>query len=361
VQEWEAWVADRSNQSGTDGALGPANATALADKIATLAAAGLPLARGLVALSEELPDARLRRSMNSLAKDLDDGMPLEQAIDRPDRRVPAHLRGLMVAGLRSGQLSEILSRFSQFIGVRNELTRRFWLSLAYPLLTLLIATGLFLFVSMFLVDQFESIYRAFNVPLPRITVGLIVVGHTLKRSIYPALTIIAILIALWLAARIFLSQPVRRAIAGRLIIVGPTWRAISLAEFCHLLALLLESRLPLSEALRMAGEGVEDADIDRSSRLMAGRVEAGQTLFQSMEKGTLFPTGMRRLVRWAENTQSLPEVLHMAGEMFENRARASASLLSTVLIVACVLMVFVMVMALPSLILPLITLIARLS
>ena len=35
-----------------------------------------------------------------------------------------------------------------------------------------------------------------------------------------------------------------------------------------------------------------------------------------------FPAGLPRLVRWAERQGSLPEVLHMAGEMFEARAGA---------------------------------------
>ena len=79
--------------------------------------------------------------------------------------IPPHLRGLVVAGVRSGQLGDVLLRFSTYAGFANDLKRRLVLSLAYPLLTLAIAIGLSIFVSSFVVTQFEHIFKDFNVPL----------------------------------------------------------------------------------------------------------------------------------------------------------------------------------------------------
>ena len=73
---------------------------------------------------------------------------------------------------------------------------------------------------------------------------------------------------------------------------------------------------------------------------MANQVEAGRSLSQAMEKGGCFRAGFRGLVRWAENQESLPEVLHMAGAMFESRARSYSTFVGTVLNVICVLLVF---------------------
>ena len=117
----------------------------------------------------------------------------------------------------------------------------------------------------------------------------------------------------------------------------------------------------MPEALRLTGEGVQDSDIDASCRVMANQVETGRSLARAMEKVWLFPHGLPRLVRWAENQESLPEVLHMAGAMFEARGRAYATFAGTVLNVLCVLIVFQMVWFVPALFLPLITLISRLS
>ena len=136
---------------------------------------------------------------------------------------------------------------------------------------------------------------------------------------------------------------------------------MSLAEFCHLLALLVEGRLPLGEALKLTGQGVEDASIERDCKLMAQRIEAGEPLSQAMAGRRRFPIGLPRLVRWAENQKSVPEVLHMAGSIFEARARAQSTFVGVVLNFLCVIMVFCMILVVPALFTPLMTLISRLS
>ena len=197
-----------------------------------------------IALGEELPRGRLRRSMNELAETLESGVTLDEALEQQKNRIPPHLRGLVIAGLKSGRLGDTLSRFSEYVAIGTELERRLWLSLAYPILTVGTALALFFFVCVILVGQFEAIYRSFNIPLPGMTVALIAIARIVNTVWAPTLIIAGIVcLRCWLAARLFLTPPVRRAMAGRLPLVGRVWRATSLAEFCHLLALLLESRL----------------------------------------------------------------------------------------------------------------------
>ena len=94
---------------------------------------------------------------------------------------------------------------------------------------------------------------------------------------------------------------------------------------------------------------------------MASRVESGEALSRAMASRSRFPIGLARLLRWAENQKSIPEVLHMAGSMFEARARAQARFVGIVLNFLCVLVVFGIILAVPALFTPLITLIVRLA
>ena len=40
-------------------------------------------------------------------------------------RIPPHLRGLVIAGIRSGNLGDFLSRFSGYVGIGAEIRRDF--------------------------------------------------------------------------------------------------------------------------------------------------------------------------------------------------------------------------------------------
>ena len=150
--------------------------------------------------------------------------------------------------------------------------------------------------------------------------------------------------------------------AGGIPILGGVWRWTSLAEFCHLLSLLVESRLPLPEALRLTGEGVEDANVEKACLRMAESVESGQSLAMAMSERRVFPEGLPRLMHWGTRQGSLTEVLLMAASMFESRAAAHAAMSGTIL---NALSVFVVLWGLLTVVLgimiPLVTLISRLS
>ena len=257
-------MAESSDRNGAGGRLTGAEAAELSRQIAGLTGAGLPLASGLVALGEELPRGRLRRSMNDLARTLESGVPLEKAVKAKHDQIPPHFRGLVIAGVRSGDLGAILSRFTQYTTVGAELKRALWISLAYPILTVAFATA--------------SVPAGVHSARRPVRGGLPGLQHTAPviddRAIVPrprcqfdlraagrdrrvGLRLVAV-------RRTFLTPAVRRSFASRLPLLGTVWRSTSLAEFCHLLALLLESRLPLPEAIRLTGEGVQDADIDRA-------------------------------------------------------------------------------------------------
>jgi type II secretory pathway component PulF len=170
------------------------------------------------------------------------------------------------------------------------------------------------------------------------------------------------ILALWLILRLVLPPAERGSVAAKIPVIGRVWKYISWAEYCHLLALLLESRLTLPEAVRLAGEGVQNSDLARASHVMAEEVEQGAPLAQALRYRREFPPGLSRLLRWAADNNAVADILHIAGEMFEARARAQSTFAGTVMAVLSVVIVLGGVcVVIPGLFLPLITLISRLS
>ncbi len=351
-----------SNGTSVGGRLSGAEALELSAQLAGLAAAGLPLAPSLAALAEELPRGRLRRSMRDLARGLGSGQLLGEAIDGQEGRIPPHLRGLVVAGVKSGRLGEVLGEFANYSAIGAELRRRLWLRLAYPLLTTLMTLSVFAFVGAFVLPQFEAVFNDFGLTVPRVTMLWMRLMHR-TAAIWPTLAGLAgLLLAGALAARLFLPPATIRSLVARVPILGGISWWTSLAEFCHLLGLLLEHRLPMPEALRLAGEGVQNSGLEAVSRLMADDAEEGKTLAESMALRRAFPPRLPRLIRWGENQGSLPELLHMAGDLFAARASAQATTAATAATLACFFLVLTgLVLVFGGLLLPLLMLINRLS
>jgi len=335
----------------------------MTDQIVGLTSNGLPLASGLRATAEEMPRGRLRSALDAMAQSLEAGATLEEAVAAQGRRLPAHLKGLVVVGSRSGRMSQVLGRFVEFTHVGNDLRRRVRLSLAYPALAILLSISVILFICTSLVGTYSNLFRDFGVPLPRLTMILVSIAD---RFTAPTRSLTAVLFELFVAAAILglvVGAPSsRRSVLGKLPVVGTVWRNSALSEFCLLLGLMLDCETPLGEALRLTGGAVHDASIDRACRAMEADVQNGLSLSQAITRRPVFPRGMARLLRWAEGHQTLPDSLRMAGEMFEARARSQASFAGTVLSVVAVFMIWSGIgTVVVGLLLPMITLLARLS
>jgi len=373
----------------------------LTEQIAGVAQSGLPLGPGLRALGEEMAAGGFRNSLVELADAIDGGSPLSTALGLQQVRIPPHVRGLVLGGLRTGKLGDVLGRFSSYARVGSELKRGLWLGIAYPLFTIALAFTLMVLVDLVLVSQFEVVFRDFGIPLPKLTIALIHMSHAVRVGWPALLAFLGIAVVFYVILRLAVPTPLRNSIICRLPVIGPLWRYTSWAEFCHLLAILLESEIPMPEALLLTGQGVQDEDIDRACRAMARDVESGHSIADAMTGQVLvvepsgpfdhlgrkddspeaptmenlisaregaaairraMPSSLARLLKWAENHRAIAEILHMAGEMFEARSRAQAAFAGTVMgvlaVVGVIVGIFIVVV---GLFLPLVSLMARLS
>jgi type II secretory pathway component PulF len=104
-----------------------------------------------------------------------------------------------------------------------------------------------------------------------------------------------------------------------------------MAEFSGLLAILLDARLTMPEALLLAGKGVRDPDLMSACLGASREVEQGRSLLDAARQYRLFPTGFDRLLSWAETHQVLPDALRLASEIYLARARSQTTLLGVFL------------------------------
>lgn len=340
-----------------------ADASEFAGHLAALVATGLPLPSGLRALAGELPSRRLGSAMTRAADRLELGVPLDAALVGLAGEFPPHLRGLMVAGARSGKLADVLGQYVRYANLGAILRRRFWMVVAYPVCLLAALTTLYVFVCTYVVHVFESILKDFGVDRPGMTEALFLVARATRErgATVAAVGLGAGLVGL-LVYRFTMAPAARRTIATGIPIFGPILRYSALAEFCHLAGLLVEGQMPLPEALALAGEGVNDAELARAGIGLRRSSEAGRTIAESMGAWHRCPAGLREVVEGSERRGDLAAALHLAGDMFEARTRAQASFASTLFAAMTLLVViwgigFVLV----ALYLPIINLFSKLT
>jgi len=358
------WNGSEKTEDSESRRLSDDESSRISDAITGMMTTELPLAPGLRATAAEMPrnQFRLRHALNSVAAQLESGASVDEALGTSGAALPEHLRGLVNITARSGNSGQALGNFVNYSTLGADLRWRLLASLAYPVTTVLFSAGLFLFICVAIVGNFENIYRDFGVPLPTITMLLMTVARPLYNAWDVLLEATAGFFIFAIIFFLFVDTKTKRAIIGSLPLVGTIFRNISLAEFCHLLALLLESKMPLPEAIRLGGTGVKDASVERATVGVSKDVAGGMSLADAVSRRSVFPSGLARVLQWAEKSRSLPESLRMVGEMFASAARSQAEFAGTFLSVLAVLSIlFGAATFVVGLLLPMIILISKLS
>jgi len=331
----------------------------LTAQMADLAKAGLPLAPGLRAMADECSHRRVSHVLREVASELESGGSLESAFEALGARFPRHVRGVVLAGLRSGRLPEALEEFVEVERDQVDLRHRVWLAMAYPGLLLLILAVLFFFLAGFVIPQFAAVYEDFGVELPPLT--QLIVWCSL-----PGLRGLAGLPALLLYLLLFLATT-RIPVWGRRVLYaiplfGPLWRFQALAAFSRLMGLMLSQQIPLPDALRFTADGLREADLAVACRRAARQIRDGQSLSESLFGYWQFPPTLKPFIHWGEQSAALAEGFRAAGEMFERRLRAAAGVFEVVMPAIVFLIVIASIgLLIVGLFLPLISLIQSLT
>jgi type II secretory pathway component PulF len=308
--------------------LGHSDAVELARYLTELAKSGLPLGGGLRAIAQDLPPGRLSRAVERLAAQIDAGQSLPVAFESFGSRLPPHLRELMIAGARSGNLAQTLDQVLWQEGQVDDFGRQLRQAVGYPLILLAFLTVWLWFVTLWLVPVMATLTADFKTELPAITRLLIELAR-LAPGVILATAVGLLVIAA--AGRTTTGAAFVSRLWSKLPWIGPAWWYRGLVEFCGLTAAFLEQGMPLPEALRLTSLASRDAAIRRACGRMADEVASGQSLSTCLARRSLFPPTLASTVAWGENHAALAEACHSARQMFCERLESQTELIRLVL------------------------------
>lgn len=298
----------------------------LSGHIAEITQANLPLAPGLRAAADELPGGRLRWALLQIAADLDAGRDLQTVLAA--RRAPRDLQALIRVGVRGGSLADVLGHYVSHARQLADVRRRMLSGLAYPLVLAGVGSGIFAFFAVYLVPKFQRIFEDFGAALPTATVLLIAVSDVLVYHGWWIVPLAAVVfLGGWMFVRGLIGAAAMRHVVCSLPIIGPLLRSAAMARFSRTLATLIECRVPLPEALELAGEASCDAELQFASRELAGQVQRGEVLTPGIFSLAGFSPAIARHLSRREQTETLADLLHTLADMFYSRTRVQAMFL----------------------------------
>ena len=303
----------------------------------TLIRAGLPILKSLDLLAERLTDPKLSRYIKGVREEVRNGAMLSEAFGKQGVFPAIYVTSVM-AGERSGALSEVLERFIAYQRLALSVRKKLLVSLLYPSVLVVMALALITFLVTYVVPNFAILYATMQAQLPAPTQILMAVGTTARSYVlfgFAALVLAIIAFRFWMRTesgketidRIMLKTP----------FVGEVWLKYQVAQFARVLGTLLIGGIPLMQALDTASESLGTRVLKKVLGQASKLVREGQALSQSLRSTKMFPSLALDMIEVGESTGALPAMLNSVAEFYEDdvstRVTASLTLIEPALMI----------------------------
>ena len=286
----------------------PEDITAFTVDLAMLLKGGVTLVESLQIVAQMETRRWLVRVMRDLHNELAAGKSFSQALGRHPRLFPPiYVKTVEVAEM-SGRLEEALSGLAEERQRTERLRKRFVSAISYPLFLVVAATGVLLFVLIYLIPQFESALQGFR---DKIDPSALVVFQ-ISAFLIEHLDVFLIGFVTLLAGALLLSRLGRGGALGLNILARlPLTRAILNYEltltFARTLAILVRNGVDISTSLRLVRGVVRmPGAADEIDRIIAD-IRQGQRLSHSLSRRRLLPGHVVQMLRVGEESGDLAD------------------------------------------------------
>jgi type IV pilus assembly protein PilC len=276
-----------------------------------LTRSGIPLLDGIRDLRDSIENPRFREVLATMIEDMEGGRILSQAMAQHSDVFDSVFISLIRAGEQAGRLTEVFENLGNTLKWQDELASQTKRLLMYPVLVLIVVTGVMLFMLTYLVPQVVQLLKTMGLALPLQTRILIFASNFVINFwpilfIFPIAVVIGVVVAIKHSRR---AQYLWDYSKLHIPIIGPVLQKIILSRFANFFALMYRSGITVLEAIR-AGEDIVGNRVIADGLARAGQqINAGDGLSEAFQNLGIFPPLIIRMLRIGESTGALDTAL----------------------------------------------------
>jgi type IV pilus assembly protein PilC len=298
-------------------------------QFATMINAGLPVVTALKVLARQTGNQRLTRALTQIATDVESGESLATAFVRQGDLFPTVMVQMIAAGEVGGILDEVLARLANQLEKEETIRQKVRSALVYPTIVSCVAVLVVIFLMIFVVPKFVSVYADLGAELPLMTRGLIAVSGVFQRLWWAlALVVAGGLVGLRFWMRTDNGAMARDRILLKLPVFGPMVSKQAVGRFTRTLGGLLSSGINILRALAVVEKVVGNRVVAGAVMVALEEVRQGQPLVMPLRRSGVFPPMVLEMISIGEETGTLEEMLVKVADFHEEEVQRTAERLS---------------------------------
>lgn len=288
-------------------------------QIATMLEAGVPLLQALEMVAKGVDNPRIRDLMLTISADVGSGSPLAASLRKHPDVFDSLYCDLVDSGEQSGSLETIYDRIATYREKSEILKAKIKKALVYPASVIVVALAVTVILLVFVVPQFEAVFKDFGAELPAMTRFVVTLSEIVQA--YFLYVAAGLVVAGWLFKRAFKKSQKLRDTVDRLslkiAIVGTILNKAAVARFARTLSTTFAAGVPLISALESAAGASGNAVYRDSILRIREEVSSGMQMNTAMQSADLFPTMAVQMVFIGEESGALDDMLAKVANIYE--------------------------------------------
>ncbi|PID70462.1 hypothetical protein CSB37_02115 [bacterium DOLZORAL124_38_8] len=298
-----------------------------------LVGSGIRVSQAIKMLSERARSERLQRVLATIHYDINErGMPLSSAMSKyPDFFNESEIKMIYSAEI-TGKLEEVLSYLAVQMDKNLKLSMQIKSAMVYPITVfgVIILSGFAMMI--FVVPKFKEMFASLGAELPWETRALIATSEFVQSSWWILLTI---LVAAALFFKNWKDSPEGKIQWHKILldtpIVSKFVRNFSTIQIATNFATLLEAGIPVSKAMQVLRQIVDNKVISEEIYSVEQRIVAGDQLSEGFKESPEIDPIIGEVIEIGEKSGAITEILQKTGTQYQLQFDADIKNLSKML------------------------------
>lgn len=302
-------------------------------QLATMMQAGVPLVTSMEIIAGGQKNPRMKNMVDDLRASVEGGSTLHEAFARHPVQFDRLYLNLVKAGESAGVLDTVLDTIATYKENIETLKGKIKKAMFYPAIVIAVAILVTTILMVYVIPQFEDVFKNFGADLPAFTLLLIkisrfMVGNVWWMAIIFIGAIVGFVMALKRSKRF--AELIDRATL-KIPVIGEIMRNSAIARFARTLGVTFKAGVPLVEALDTVAGATGNVVYEKAVLRIRDDVAVGYQLNTAMRQVDVFPHMVIQMAAIGEEAGALDTMLFKVAEFYEQEVNNAVDALSSLL------------------------------
>jgi type IV pilus assembly protein PilC len=315
------------------GKVRPEDIAIFSRQLATMLSAGIPLVQAFEIIGAGHEKPSMQKLVLDVKADVESGTSLHEALGKHPLYFDDLYVNLVEAGEQAGALETLLDKIATYKEKSEAIKKKVKKALFYPAAVLAVAVVVTLILLIFVIPQFESLFKGFGADLPAFTQMVINLSRFVQANgIYLALvTGGAVYAFFYFRKRSRKMREFLDRMSLKVPIIGPILNKAAIARYARTLSTMFSAGVPLVEALDSVAGATGNIVYENAVLKMKDEVSTGQRLQRAMENTGMFPNMVVQMIAVGEESGSLDTMSGKVASFYEEDVDNAVDSMSSLL------------------------------